>query len=104
MNTSKDCPQEITQYGPRAAKATSFLCCLIEALRTYEPMVQQRNDDGSFTQVILLENGDIIVRHNGDQDAFLCDCAANHKPHLEWSGASMIITGGCCSGRAALNS
>lgn len=77
----------------RANKGTPFYCHVVEALRTYADLCALRNADGSETQVELLSNGDILIRHSGDQGTMTMP----NWPYYS-GGVSITVTGGCCPG------
>lgn len=77
----------------RAKKGTPFYCHVVEALRIYADLCALRDADGSETEVELLRNGDILIRHSGDQSTV----EMPNWPYYS-GGAFHTITGGRCPG------
>jgi hypothetical protein len=79
-----------------ADNRTPLFCRIVECLSEDVFLLQNRNEHQAMTQVMLLKNGDILIRHSGPQDDIwlMPDwpyARIDDKPHI-------VITGGDCPG------
>ena len=90
-----DWPEDVIEYK-KAVKSSALFCRIVEAIST-DPFLQQlRAEQDTTTQVVLLVNGDVIVRHNGSHHA--PELMPNWPYHVD--NSVHIVIAGDCSGSA----